>query len=91
MINAKGKRVKQAGPSTAVEILGLSEVPLGGDQFVAVPTDKIARSVSEKRQLIQREEMLKSSQRMSLDDLFNQMNEGQVKDLNVVIIRLIRL
>ena len=85
MINAKGKRVKQAGPSTAVEILGLSEVPLGGDQFVAVPTDKIARSVSEKRQLIQREEMLKSSQRMSLDDLFNQMNEGQVKDLNVVI------
>ena len=85
MINAKGKRVKQAGPSTAVEILGLSEVPQGGDQFVAVPTDKIARSVSEKRQLIQREEMLKSSQRMSLDDLFNQMNEGQVKDLNVVI------
>ena len=85
MITAKGKRVKQAGPSTAVEILGLSEVPLGGDQFVAVPTDKIARSVSEKRQLIQREEMLKSSQRMSLDDLFNQMNEGQVKDLNVVI------
>ena len=83
MINAKGKRVKQAGPSTAVEILGLSEVPLGGDQFVAVPTDKIARSVSEKRQLIQREEMLKSSQRMSLDDLFNQMNEGQVKDFNV--------
>ncbi len=85
MINSKGKRVKHAGPSTAVEILGLSEVPQGGDQFVAVPTDKIARSVSEKRQLIQREEMLKSSQRMSLDDFFNQMNEGQVKDLNVVI------
>ena len=85
MINSKGKRVKQAGPSTAVEILGLSEVPQGGDQFVAVPTDKIARNISEKRKLIQREEMLKSSQRMSLDDFFNQMNEGQVKDLNVVI------
>ena len=85
MINSKGKRVKHAGPSTAVEILGLSEVPQGGDQFVAVPTDKIARNISEKRQLIQREEMLKSSQRMSLDDFFNQMNEGQVKDLNVVI------
>lgn len=85
MINSKGKRVKNAGPSTAVEILGLSEVPQGGDQFVAVPTDKVARSISEKRQLIQREEMLKSSQRMSLDDFFNQMNEGQVKDLNVVI------
>ncbi len=47
MINAKGKRVKTAGPSTAVEILGLSEVPQGGDQFVEVPTDKIARSVAQ--------------------------------------------
>ena len=71
MINSKGKRVKAAGPSTAVEILGLSEVPQGGDQFVAVPSDKIARSVAEKRQQIAREEMLKSNQRMSLDDFFS--------------------
>ena len=85
MINSKGKRVKSAGPSTAVEILGLSEVPQGGDQFVAVPSDKIARSVAEKRQQIAREEMLKSNQRMSLDDFFSQMNEGDVKDLNIVI------
>ncbi len=85
MINSKGKRVKAAGPSMAVEILGLSEVPQGGDQFVAVPSDKIARSVSEKRQQVAREEMLKSNQRMSLDQFFDQMNEGQVKDLNVVI------
>ena len=85
MINSKGKRVKTAGPSMAVEILGLSEVPQGGDQFVAVPSDKVARSISEKRQLIAREEMLKSSQRMSLDEFFNQMNEGQVKELNIVI------
>ena len=85
MINSKGKRVKAAGPSTAVEILGLSEVPQGGDQFVAVPSDKIARSVAEKRQQIAREEMLKSNQRMSLDDFFSQMNEGDVKDLNIVI------
>ena len=85
MINSKGKRVKAAGPSTAVEILGLSEVPQGGDQFVAVPSDKVARSVAEKRQQIAREEMLKSNQRMSLDDFFSQMNEGDVKDLNIVI------
>ena len=82
MINSKGKRVKTAGPSTAVEILGLSE---GGDQFVAVPSDKVARNIAEKRQQIAREEMLKSNQRMSLDQFFDQMNEGQVKDLNVII------
>ena len=85
MINSNGKRVKTAGPSTAVEILGLSEVPQGGDQFVAVPSDKIARSIADKRQQIAREEMLKSNQRMSLDQFFDQMNEGQVKELNIVI------
>lgn len=85
MINYKGKRVKQAGPSTAVEILGLSEVPLGGDQFVEVPNDKTARLIAEKRQAMQREEMLKSSSKVSLDDLFAQMSEGKVKDLNIVI------
>ena len=85
MINSKGKRVKTAGPSTAVEILGLSEVPQGGDQFVAVPSDKVARNIAEKRQQIAREEMLKANQRMSLDQFFDQMNEGQVKDLNVII------
>ena len=85
MITSKGKRVKTAGPSTAVEILGLSEVPQGGDQFVAVPSDKVARNIAEKRQQIAREEMLKANQRMSLDQFFDQMNEGQVKDLNVII------
>ncbi|RDY25511.1 translation initiation factor IF-2, partial [Romboutsia weinsteinii] len=85
MINSKGKRVKTAGPSTAVEILGLSEVPAGGDQFVSVPTDKIARNVADKRQAMAREEMLKSSQRMSLDDFFSQMGDAEVKELNIVI------
>ena len=85
MINYKGKRVKQAGPSTAVEILGLSEVPFGGDQFVEVPNDKTARLIAEKRQALQREEMLKSSSKISLDALFAQMSEGKVKDLNIVI------
>ncbi|MEG0050682.1 MAG: translation initiation factor IF-2 [Terrisporobacter sp.] len=85
MINSKGKRVKTAGPSTAVEILGLSEVPQGGDQVVAVPNDKAARIISEKRQQMAREEMLKSNQRMSLDDFFSQMGDAEVKDLNIVI------
>ena len=81
MINSKGKRVKTAGPSTAVEILGLSEVPQGGDQVVAVPNDKAARMVAEKRQQMAREEMLKSNQRMSLDDFFSQMGDADVKEL----------
>ncbi|WP_343101710.1 translation initiation factor IF-2 [Romboutsia sp. MSSM.1001216sp_RTP31141st1_G3_RTP31141_220114] len=85
MINSKGKRVKTAGPSTAVEILGLSEVPQGGDQFVAVATEKIARSVAEKRAQMAREEMLKSNQRMSLDDFFSHMNDADVKELNIVV------
>lgn len=85
MINYKGKRVKQAGPSTAVEILGLSEVPSGGDQFVQVPNDKAARLIAEKRQELRREEMLKASSKISLDDLFEQLSEGKVKDLNIVI------
>ena len=85
MINDKGRRVKTAGPSTAVEILGLSEVPQGGDQFVAVASEKIARSVAQRRHDIQREEMLKSSQRVSLDDFFNQMSDADVKELNVVV------
>ena len=85
MINDKSRRVKTAGPSTAVEILGLSEVPQGGDQFVAVATDKIARSVAEKRQHIAREEMLKSNQRVSLDEFFSQMSDAEVKELNLVV------
>ncbi|WP_437130470.1 translation initiation factor IF-2 [Peptostreptococcus russellii] len=85
MINHKGRRVKEAGPSTAVEILGLSEVPSGGDQFVQVPNDKAARLIAEKRQEQRREEMLRASSKISLDDLFEQMSEGKVKDLNIII------
>lgn len=85
MINDKGRRVKTAGPSTAVEILGLSEVPQGGDQFVAVATDKIARNVAEKRQHLAREEMLKSNQRVTLDEFFSQMSDAEVKELNLVV------
>ena len=85
MINDKGRRVKVAGPSTAVEILGLSEVPQGGDQFVAVANDKVARAVAEKRQQIAREEMLNSNQRVTLDEFFSQMGDAEVKELNLVV------
>ena len=85
MINDKGRRVKVAGPSTAVEILGLSEVPQGGDQVVAVPNDKAARMIADKRQQMAREEMLKSNQRMSLDDFFSQMGDAEVKELPIIV------
>ncbi|SHJ44434.1 translation initiation factor IF-2 [Tepidibacter formicigenes] len=85
MINDKGKRVKEAGPSIPVEILGLSEVPEAGDQFVVVGSDKIARSISEKRKEKLREEQLKATQKVSLDDLFKQMEQGEIKELNIIV------
>ncbi len=85
MINSKGKRVKKAEPSTAVEILGLSEVPQGGDQLIGVLNDKIAKQISEKRTEKAREEMLKSNQIMSLDAFFSQVSDADTKELNIVI------
>ncbi|SHG93666.1 translation initiation factor IF-2 [Tepidibacter thalassicus] len=85
MINDKGKRIKEAGPSIPVEILGLSEVPQPGDQFVVVGSDKIARSISEKRKEKLREEQLKATQKVSLDDLFKQMEQGEIKELNIIV------
>lgn len=85
MIDDKGKNVKKATPSMPVEILGISDVPNAGDQFVVVGSDKIARSIADKRKARAREEMLKAGQKVSLDDFFKQMQEGAVKDLNVII------
>lgn len=85
MMNDKGKRVKVAGPSTAVEITGLSEVPEAGDQLFAVEDDKIAKAIVEKRINKIKEEQLKASQKISLDDLFSQMEQGQLKELNIII------
>lgn len=85
MINDKGKRVKKVGPSTAVEIQGLSDVPEAGDRFQIVKDDKTARKIAEKRQQKIREKNLKSNQRISLEDLFEQIQEGKVKDLNVIV------
>jgi len=85
MINDKGQRVKKAGPSTAVEILGLSDVPEAGDRFGVVKDDKTARQIAEKRQQEIREKNLKTTQRVSLEDLFEQIQQGKVKDLNVIV------
>ncbi|QUH26326.1 translation initiation factor IF-2 [Serpentinicella alkaliphila] len=85
MVNSKGKNLKQAGPSTAVEITGLSDVPLAGDQLIAVADDKKAREIATNRINKIKEQQLKSSQKISLDALFSQVQEGQIKELNVIV------
>jgi translation initiation factor IF-2 len=83
MTNDRGEKVKKAEPSTPVEVLGLSDVPLAGDTVVAVD-EKTARAVSEKRAVKKRSEELKKVH-VSLDDLFKQIQEGSLKDLNIVV------
>lgn len=85
MMNDKGKRVRTAGPSTAVEITGLSEVPEAGEQMFVVKDDRVAKAIVENRINKIKEKQLKSSQKISLDVLFSQMEEGQIKDLNIII------
>lgn len=80
-----GRRVKKAGPSTPVEILGFSEVPPAGELFYAVVDEKLGRQVIDERQVKKREEDLKVTARVSLDELFTQIQEGQVKELNIII------
>ena len=70
MLNSKGKRIKKAGPSTAVEIQGLNSVPDAGDQFFAVSSDKEARDLGTARQERKREEYMKQTSKISLEDLF---------------------
>ena len=84
MLNQKGKRLTSAGPATPVELLGLNEVPLAGDRFQAVADDRLARQVAERRsQKIKA--AAQSSQRVTLDDLFKQIQEGEVRELNLVL------
>ncbi|MBU7005590.1 translation initiation factor IF-2 [Peptococcaceae bacterium DYL19] len=85
MVDDKGRRIKKAGPSTPVEVLGLSDVPLAGDSFHVVKDDKTAKEIANKRIDIRREEEQKVTSKVSLDDLFKQIKEGQVKDLNIII------
>lgn len=85
MTDFKGKTIKKAGPATAVEILGLTDVPQAGDEFNAVKEDKIARDIAEHRAEKLREEVLARNSSMSLEKLFTRIKEGEVKELNLII------
>ncbi|MED1741863.1 translation initiation factor IF-2 [Bacillus swezeyi] len=85
MVNDLGRRVKSAGPSTPVEITGLNEVPNAGDQFLVFKDEKTARSVGEARASKQLEEQRSDKAKLSLDDLFEQIKQGDVKDINLVV------
>ena len=85
MMDDRGNRIKKAGPSVPVEILGLGEVPDGGDAFYVVSDEKKARDVVAKRKEKIKEETLRANNVVSLDDLFNQINAGEVKDLNIIV------
>ena len=85
MINDLGRRVKTAGPSTPVEILGLSEAPSGGDKFYVVKNEKLARDVAEMRRADMQEDKFNKVVKVSLDNLFSQIDEGNMKELNVII------
>ena len=85
MTNDKGEKIRQAGPATAVEILGLTDVPHAGDVFNAVKDEKVAREIAEKRQDKLREEVLARNSSTTLEELFSQIQEGEVKELNLII------
>ena len=83
MINDRGENVKKAGPSVPVEVLGLSDVPEAGDVLASLD-EKLARSIASKRIEKKRTELIRSK-KVSLDDLFQQIQDGNIKDLNIVI------
>ena len=86
MVDDKGRRVKEAGPSTPVEILGLSDVPSAGEVFIVHENDKTAKSYAETYKAQHKEEMIADTKtRMSLDDLFSQIQEGNLKELNLIV------
>ena len=85
MIDDKGRTVKEAGPSMAVSILGLDEVPNAGESLFAVELDKLSKLVAQERKNKEREEMIKQSQKVTLDDLFSKISDGNLKVLNLLI------
>ncbi len=85
MTNFKGDTIHKAGPATAVEILGLTDVPEAGDEFHVVKEDKTAREIAESRKIKLREEVLTKNASTTLEQLFSQIQEGEVKDLNMII------
>ena len=85
MINDKGSMVKTAGPSDAVSVLGLEDVPNAGDAIFAVDEEKLSKLVAQERRNKEREEMIRSQQKVTLDDLFSKISEGELKNLNLII------
>ena len=85
MVNDKGKKVKSAGPSTPVEIMGLTEVPQAGDIFYEVKDEKMAKHLIERRKRQAREKTINQVSAVTLDNLFGQMEEGKLKQLNLIV------
>ena len=85
MTDERGKKLKEAKPSTPVEIVGLSETPDGGDLFYAVKDERAARHVVETRKQKIKDEAIKATQRVNLEDLFSKIQQGEVKDLNIIV------
>ncbi len=85
MKDARGKKVKSAGPSTPVEIMGLTEVPEAGDTFYEVKNEKVAKHLIEKRKRQAREKAINQAPKVTLDNLFSQMEEGNLKVLNLIV------
>ena len=85
MVNDKGKKVKSAGPSTPVEIMGLTEVPQAGDTFYEVKDEKMAKHLIERRKRQAREKSINAIESVTLDNLFSQMEKGNLKQLNLIV------
>ena len=85
MTNENGKEVKVAGPSVPVEITGLAETPNAGDVFDAVSDERLARQLVEQRKQKQKEEIFNAKQKVTLDNLFENLSEGELKELNVIV------
>lgn len=85
MTNFKGMPIKKAGPATAVEILGLTDVPEAGDEFNAVKDEKLARDIAEKRAIKFREEVMAKNSSITLQQLFDKIQQGDIKELNLII------
>ena len=85
MTDEKGKKLRKAGPSTPVEIMGLTEVPQAGDIFYEVENEKMAKHLIEKRKRQEREKAINAMSKVTLDNLFSQMEEGNLKTLNLIV------
>lgn len=85
MIDSRGKNINQAGPSTPVQIIGLPEIPEAGETFYQVKAEKLARQLADRRKETAREEQIRKNPKISLDALFNRLEEGKLQDLNIIV------